>query len=51
MSFAETSTGIKTFQIPAISVNLVFIEPVAKAGYFCTTLAVSQAKALRNMHF
>jgi hypothetical protein len=27
------------------------IEPVAKVGYFCTALAVSQAKALRNMHF
>jgi hypothetical protein len=27
------------------------IEPVAKVGYFCTALAVSQAKALRNVHF
>jgi hypothetical protein len=26
-------------------------EPVAKVGYFCTALAVSQAKALRNVHF
>jgi hypothetical protein len=30
---------------------MMSFEPVAKVGYFCTALAVSQAKALRNMHF
>jgi hypothetical protein len=31
--------------------NVDTLEPVAKAGYFCTALAVSQAKALRNVRF
>jgi hypothetical protein len=37
---------------PPLDIDItVTKEPVAKAGYFCAALVVSQAKALRNMHF
>jgi hypothetical protein len=50
-AFDDELTGTLYAMALDVFSKIMYYEPGAKVGYFCTALAVSQAKALRNVHF